>query len=47
MKRDPVCGMNVEAEKAITARHGDKTYYFCSDACKETFEKEPEKYADR
>jgi RND family efflux transporter MFP subunit len=46
---DPVCGMQVDPVKA-----GDKkftyrgaTYYFCSDGCKEVFEKNPEKYAQK
>lgn len=46
MAKDPVCGMNVEESKAAaTVQHGGKTYYFCSNGCKATFEKEPTKYA--
>jgi Cu+-exporting ATPase len=37
--------MNVEETKAITAQHGGKTYYFCSQRCKATFESDPAKYA--
>jgi YHS domain-containing protein len=44
MTKDPVCGMNIDETKAITAQHGAKTYYFCSQACKATFEKDPAKY---
>ncbi len=45
MTKDPVCGMDVDEKKAAgTAVHKDKTYYFCSTACKARFEKEPEKY---
>jgi len=45
MAKDPVCGMNVDEKKAAaTAVHGGKTYYFCSAACKATFEKAPAKY---
>jgi YHS domain-containing protein len=25
--------------------HGGKTYYFCSEGCKRTFDKDPKKYA--
>lgn len=45
MAKDPVCGMNVDENKAAgTATHQGKTYYFCSPTCKESFEKEPDKY---
>ncbi len=45
MAKDPCCGMTVDEEKA-PARTGYKgeTYYFCSSACKEKFEKEPTRY---
>jgi RND family efflux transporter MFP subunit len=47
--RDPVCGMDVEEETAEMygrkATYADETYYFCRVQCKESFEKDPEKYA--
>ena len=47
MEKDPVCGMQVhEATAAATAVYRGKTYHFCSHACKATFEKSPEKYAN-
>jgi len=46
MAIDPVCGMNVDEEKAAgTVSHKGKTYYFCAANCKAQFEKAPEKYA--
>lgn len=46
MAKDPVCGMTVDEKKAAaTAAYAGKTYYFCSTACKATFEKTPAKYA--
>ena len=49
MSRDPVCGMYVNEEYARltgkTAAYGEKTYYFCMDECRDSFAKEPEKYA--
>lgn len=36
--RDPVCGMNVAAATAKPAVYQDRTYYFCSSECRETFE---------
>ena len=45
MERDPVCGMNVEPEKAkAKVEHGGKTYYFCCGGCAQKFEREPKKY---
>jgi uncharacterized protein len=35
---DPVCGMKVDRERAVTARSGGRTYYFCSEPCRHTFE---------
>ncbi len=47
MAQDPICKMNVDESKAAaTSVHEGKTYYFCSTGCKETFEKEPEKYVE-
>lgn len=45
MTRDPVCGMEVdEATAAASTEHKGQTYFFCAPACKEQFEKEPEKF---
>ncbi|MFN2608891.1 MAG: YHS domain-containing protein [Acidimicrobiales bacterium] len=42
---DPVCAMKVEeGDAAASATHGDTTYYFCSEDCKEEFESDPESY---
>jgi YHS domain-containing protein len=45
MAKDPACGMNVHEESAkhLLEYHGSH-YYFCSKLCKESFEKDPEKY---
>jgi YHS domain-containing protein len=32
---DPVCGMRVDREKAVTRSSGSRTVYFCSDVCAE------------
>jgi uncharacterized protein len=34
---DPVCGMTVDRGKALVAERDGTTYYFCSDACRQTF----------
>ncbi len=48
MAKDPVCGMEVEEGKAAaTAVYQGKTYYFCAQACKQAFEKAPEKYLQK
>lgn len=41
---DPVCGMNVEVEKAPTAEYQGEKYYFCCSHCKEAFEGSPQQY---
>jgi Cu+-exporting ATPase len=43
--RDPVCGMEVDPQTAAgKSLYNGKTYYFCSTADKDTFDKHPEKY---
>lgn len=46
--KDPVCGMYIYEKQAETsgtiAKHGNKTYYFCSEECVQAFVKEPKKY---
>jgi Cu+-exporting ATPase len=42
---DPVCGMQVtSASAAGKSEYKGNTYYFCSADCKQTFDKNPEKY---
>src|SRR3972149_5539598 len=38
MPRDPVCGMDVDKDKAIRKKIGDRTYYFCSQSCANVYE---------
>jgi Cu+-exporting ATPase len=43
--KDPVCGMKVKkSEAAAVSEYKGRKYYFCAEACKEKFDKEPEKY---
>src|ERR1700730_2375007 len=45
MERDPVCGMDVDPNKAAAkAEHAGKTYYFCTLGCAKRFQQAPEKY---
>jgi YHS domain-containing protein len=39
--------MEIEKDKALTTSYKAKTYYFCSEECKNKFEEEPEKYLKR
>lgn len=45
---DPVCGMQVDAQKAMAAgqvvEFGGSRYYFCAKECKENFAKNPARY---
>ncbi len=42
---DPVCGMTVEPDRAVSARWQGKSYFFCHPGCREKFEADPGKYA--
>ena len=45
MERDPVCGMNIDPDKAAArVDHAGKTYYFCAPGCARRFQQAPEKY---
>jgi YHS domain-containing protein len=45
MAKDPVCGMEVnEKTTKWKTAYGGKTYYFCAEGCKRTFEKDPKKF---
>lgn len=43
MAKDPVCGMEVKEENLTAQAHGKK-YIFCSEYCRDAFEKNPSKY---
>jgi len=46
--RDPVCGMTLPASRARDFFvYEGATYHFCSTACRQQFEREPEKYRAR
>jgi YHS domain-containing protein len=32
-----VCGMTVDRDRAVTARHHGRTVYFCSEHCRHEF----------
>jgi Cu+-exporting ATPase len=38
---DPICGMTVDHTTAIHAERDGKTYFFCSDHCREKFLAKP------
>lgn len=42
--RDPVCGLMVEKDPGLSAVYKGQTYYFCSKADRDKFNKNPEKY---
>lgn len=44
MTPDPVCGMAVEREHAVTLDHEGATYYFCSSGCSWQFSESPERF---
>jgi YHS domain-containing protein len=45
MAIDPVCGMDVnESNPPAQTNYDGKTYYFCSEECKQDFEEDPEDF---
>jgi len=45
MRKDPVCGMTVDEEKArFRSEHDGATVYFCSQGCKDAFDRDPRKF---
>ncbi|MFC1992723.1 permease [Chloroflexota bacterium] len=43
---DPVCGMNVEVEKAVKTEYKGVVHYFCCSHCQQAFETNPEEYLE-
>lgn len=44
MMRDPVCGMGVEADRAVNVQYDGRTFYFCSRGCSREFWASPERF---
>ncbi len=43
---DPVCGMQIEPEKAAAkVEYQGQPYWFCSESCRKKFEAQPARYA--
>ncbi len=48
LESDPVCKMSVRAEpSAVHLSHAGHTYYFCSESCRDAFQKDPAKYLSK
>ena len=45
--KDPVCGILVDKDPALSANYKGETYYFCSRADTDKFKQEPEKYVKK
>lgn len=46
MATDPVCGMAVERERAVSAEWEGRTYHFCSRGCRNEFLEDPERFRE-
>lgn len=45
---DPICHMSVDIATAeYMSEHAGKLYYFCSEGCKSTFDREPDAYLEK
>lgn len=48
MEIDPVCGMSVDpASAAGKSEYQGKTYYFCSQGCKQEFDQNPDQFVGK
>ncbi|MBY0278979.1 YHS domain-containing protein, partial [Candidatus Binatia bacterium] len=48
VEKDPVCGMTVKTPRPERAvEHAGRTYYFCSDRCRDRFAADPEAILSR
>ena len=48
MSTDPVCKMMVDERKTkLMSMHEGKSFYFCSSACKTSFDKDPRKFVHK
>jgi Cu+-exporting ATPase len=46
--KDPVCGMNVDPDKAAgQSEFEGRTYYFCCQDCKQMFDQDPTNYVSQ
>jgi YHS domain-containing protein len=44
---DPVCGLSVDKDPALSVTYKGQTYYFCLSKDMDTFKANPEKYAKK
>jgi YHS domain-containing protein len=45
MEKDLVCGMEIDEQKAAAShQYGGRSYHFCSEACRDEFTRNPEKF---
>ena len=48
MEKDPVCGMSIDPQRAAAvSEHQGRTYYFCSEECKQKFDRDPQRYVGK
>ena len=47
MATDPVCGMAVEGEKAVSAEWYGTAFFFCARGCRDEFLRSPEKFVGK
>jgi YHS domain-containing protein len=47
MPVDPVCGIELDEEMAVSLIHNGKSYFFCCEGCKGIFIRKPKRYAKK
>ncbi len=40
---DPVCGMKVSRDDAVSSEYQGQSFFFCSESCQKKFESDPER----
>jgi YHS domain-containing protein len=47
-RRDPVCGMELQpGQEEASVNYQGRGYHFCSVECRQTFERDPARYASQ
>ena len=47
MEKDLVCGMSVDTDDSEKSEYQGKSYYFCSEDCKNKFDRQPTQFVNK
>jgi YHS domain-containing protein len=47
-QQDPVCNMEIDEQSAAgRSQYEGQTYYFCTESCKDEFDRNPQQYVNQ